>query len=111
MATVEQCRAALDVISQRIAESDHVARAKVDRRSLACHLTDLDVTFVGQLDAAGLHDITQVEENSADVTMTMASDVLVALTDGSLSFPSAFATGKLKINASFMDLLKLRSFL
>ena len=83
-------------------------------RRLSCRVPDLDVTFVGQLRDGSLHDLYTAEDGAAveaQVRLTVPSDDLVALTDGRLSFATAWARGRLKIDASMMDLLKLRTLL
>lgn len=51
MATIDECRAALDRLSGNLAQADGSVRgaAALDR-SLSCHITDLDQTFTGRLD-------------------------------------------------------------
>ena len=116
MATVEQCEAALQTIAARLAKADAATRDKVEERAIACHLRDLDVTFVGQLRDGGLHDIKEISHtegmsnDSGQVTLTMTSDDLIALTDGRLNLAAAWATGRVRVNAGLRDLLKLRSF-
>ena len=41
----------------------------------------------------------------------MGSDDLVDLVEGRISFLSAFTSGKVKVDASIVDLLRLRSLL
>jgi len=112
MATVEQCRAALDRLAQRLAAVDHDTRSKkaLDR-TLSCHLTDLGVDFRGRLAGGTLTDIEQAPDPRAKIKLASTSDDLVALTDGTLSFPTAWSSGRLKVDASIFDLLKLRSML
>ncbi len=43
--------------------------------------------------------------------LAAASDDLLALVDGELSPPMAWATGRLKVQASPLDLLKLRALI
>jgi hypothetical protein len=47
----------------------------------------------------------------ADIRLTMTSDDLVALTDGRLSFGSAWQDGRVKLEAGLRDLLRLRKLL
>ena len=47
----------------------------------------------------------------ADIRLTMASDDLVALTDGRLQFGPAWATGRVRLEAGLRDLLRLRKLL
>jgi hypothetical protein len=51
MATTQECRGALDTLSDNLAKADGDVRgaAALDR-SLSCHITDLDVTFTGRLE-------------------------------------------------------------
>ena len=47
----------------------------------------------------------------ADIRLTMTSDDLLALTDGQLNFGSAWASGRVKLEAGLRDLLRLRKIL
>jgi predicted lipid carrier protein YhbT len=112
VASVEECRAALDHLGERLSAVDPDVRTRhaLDRR-LSCQVPDLQVTFVGQLRDGRLHDVSIVEDDSpveAQVRLTVGSDDLVALTHGRLSFGAAWARGRLKIDASMLDLLRLR---
>lgn len=51
MATIDECRVALDQLSGNLAQADgNVRGAAALDRSLSCHITDLDQTFTGRLD-------------------------------------------------------------
>ncbi len=111
MASIEECDAAFRSLAERLSGADPAKRTTLDR-TLACALTDLGVTFTGHLHDGELTDITQADSASAtkaQVTLTMTSDDLVDLVDGRTKFASAWATGKVKIDARMTDLLKLRS--
>lgn len=113
MATVEQCRAALEELSAKMgrAEGDTAKAARLDR-SLSCRLTDLQVTFAGRLRDGALHDITtEPRPDKAQIRLTMTGDDLIALVAGDLNFAGAWAKGRLKLEASFKDLLVLRKLL
>src|SRR4051812_39566759 len=59
MATVEECRAALQKLAARLASNAAAAREKLDfDRSLACRVTDLQVAFHGQLQGGQLAGLT-----------------------------------------------------
>lgn len=110
MATKQECEAAFSDLARKLGQVDPDTRKKVVLdRSVSARITDLDTTFQGALRDGGLHDIREVETTKAQIKLTMASDTLLALTDGTLGFGSAWMTGKLKIDASVMDLLKLKS--
>ncbi|MEV4561129.1 SCP2 sterol-binding domain-containing protein [Kitasatospora sp. NPDC049285] len=115
MATIEECRAALEQLSRNLAAADgNVQKAAALDRSLSCHLLDLDLTFSGRLTEGRLADIVEspgAPLTKADIRLTTTGDDLVALVDGKLPFPTAWATGRLKLDASFRDLLRLRSLL
>ncbi len=113
MATLEQCRDAVQGLVDRLAEVDPELRAKyVVERTVSCVVRDLDVTFTARLTDEGITDMRTTEDGaSAQVRLATSSDDLLALADGRLSIPAAWATGRLKVDASVLDLLKLRSLL
>lgn len=112
MASLEQCEEALRALAKRLAAVDAETRSKyVVERTVSCRIRDLDVVFVGRIDDGGLTDIRQADDASAQVRLATSSDDLLALADGRLGVPSAWATGRLKIEASVLDLLKLRALL
>jgi len=110
MASVQECERAFHGLAAKLSGSDGAARktASFDR-SLTCTLRDLKVIFAGQLRDGALLDIRQVDKPDAQVKMTMTSDDLLRLVAGELAMGSAWATGRVKIEASIFDLLKLRS--
>ncbi|MQA88259.1 MAG: hypothetical protein GEV03_27470 [Streptosporangiales bacterium] len=115
MANVEECRAALRGLAARLAEMDPQARDRhtIDR-TLDCRVRDLGVVFSARLRNGRLediHDHPQEDAGPAQVRFTVNSDDLLALVDGRLSFAGAWATGRMKIEASVMDLLRLRRLL
>ena len=86
MATVEECRAALERLAARLAAVDgrRAANTSFDR-TLSCHVPDLDVTFTGALRGRPHTGITTDPAPKAQVRLTVDSDDLVALTDGQLT--------------------------
>jgi len=115
MATIEECRAALEKLSDNMqnAEGDVATAAALDR-SVSCHITDLDVTFVGRM-AGGhimVHDTLQgPPPQKAQIRLTMAGDDLVALVNGELNFAKAWGSGRVKLEAGLRDLFQLRKLL
>jgi hypothetical protein len=109
MATLEQARDALERLSGALARVDPDKReSAIAERTVSAYLTDLGVMFNGRLDGAGFHDITTDPAPRAQLRLSMKSDDLVAMADGDLSFGQAWARGRLKVDASFGDLLRLR---
>ena len=115
MATIEECRAALEKLSDSMqhAEGDVRAATALDR-SVSCHITDLDVTFVGRMTGGRIevHDTLQgPPPEKAQIRLAMAGADLVALVDGELHFAKAWGSGRVKLQAGLRDLLLLRKLL
>ncbi len=115
MATIEECRSALERLSENIgrAEGDVASAAALDR-SVSCRITDLDVTFTGRLAGGRIRGVRAVPGSPAEraqIRLTMAGDDLVALVEGRLQFARAWAGGRVKLEAGFRDLLRLRTLL
>ncbi|MEV4441640.1 sterol-binding protein [Streptomyces sp. NPDC049577] len=115
MATIEECRDALDRLAENLAQArPELRRAAVLDRSLSCHLTDLGLTFTGHLREGHLKEVRTVEgvpERRAEIALEMTGDDLVAMVDGRLPFARAWASGRVRIRASMLDVLRLRSLL
>lgn len=112
MATVEECTAALQRLAAQLGGVDAETRSKhLLDRSLSCRVPDLDVTFRGELRDGGLHDIREGNADGAHIKLRISSDDLIALTQGRLGFAGAWATGRIKVDASLTDLLRLRTLL
>jgi putative sterol carrier protein len=108
MATLQECREALTELTKDIAESG----TDLDfTRSLSATITDLDAVFKGRIEDGGFKDIEETADPAADVKLTLTSDDLVQMCRGELNAMKAMATGKLKIQASMADLMKLRKLL
>ncbi len=110
-----ECRSALDRLSDNLAaaEGDVRSAAALDR-SLSCHIKDLDITFTGRLADGRIRVADTVEGppgEKAEIRLAMTGDDLVALVDGDLNFAKAWASGRVRLEAGFRDLLKLRSLL
>ncbi|MBW3357828.1 MULTISPECIES: SCP2 sterol-binding domain-containing protein [Streptomyces] len=115
MATMAECRSALRRLSDNLAAADGDVRgaAALDR-SLSCHIKDLDITFTGRLADGRIQVQDTVEgppREKAEIRLAMTGDDLVALVDGELNFAKAWASGRVRLEAGFRDLLKLRSLL
>lgn len=115
MATIEECRAALDQLSSSMARAEGDVRAATALdRSLSCRITDLDVTFVGRLADGTITDVVTVPgtpSEKAQIRLTMSGDDLVATVAGDMSFAKAWGSGRIKVQASLRDVLRLRSLL
>ncbi len=115
MATIEECRAALDRLSENLASAhDEVRRTATLDRSVSCHITDLGTTFTGRL-TQGRIEVTDTvpgpPRHRAQIRLAMTGDDLVAMVSGTLSFPQAWGAGRVRLEAGFRDLLRLRSLI
>ncbi|MDQ0797158.1 SCP2 sterol-binding domain-containing protein [Streptomyces sp. B1I3] len=115
MATMAECRSALDTLSGTLAGADgDVRSAAALDRSLSCHITDLDGTFAGRLANGRIQVLDTYDgppREKAQIRLAMAGDDLVAMVDGELNFAKAWASGRVRLEAGFRDLLKLKSLL
>ena len=112
MATMDDCLRALKGILGDLAANP---AAKGLDRSLSCRLTDLNEVVLGRLGSGAVRDLHVLPHGpavpKADIRLTMTSDDLVAMTDGRLHFGSAWASGRVKLEAGLRDLLRLRKLL
>jgi len=114
MATAEECRQALESLTGRIQEMDPADRAAylVDR-DISCKVSDLGVTFLTHLGPDGASPVTVANgsDPQAQVKFTTKSDDLIALAENPASIGKAWITGRLKVEASIFDILRLRKAL
>lgn len=111
MATIEECRAAVQRLADHLADNaDARGKVNLDRR-ISVDITDLGTGFHGRLRGGHLVDITPGSDPNAKIKLTAHSDDLVDLVNGRLSFGHAWASGRVSVKASLLDLMKLRSLL
>ena len=103
---------ALAELSQRLdAVDDHVRRQHALDRTLECRVSDLGVTFSGRLQDGRLIDVFEKGATRPQIRFTVASDDLLSLTAGHLGPGVAWATRRLHVEATVLDLLRLRSWI
>ncbi len=113
VASLDDCRVVVHELAAKLGDVDPEARKKhIPDRTLQLTLLDLDVSFRGRLHDGELIDIEESEETSKpNVRLVMSSDDLIALTNGDLNFAHAWATGRIRLDASLRDLLRLRKLM
>jgi len=112
MATKKECEAALRGLARRLDDVDESMRKRhAPDRTVSCRIPDLEITFYGRLHEGVLKDLSSKPVPEAQIRLTVSSDDLLAVTAGKLPFASAWAAGRLKIEASVLDMIRLRSLL
>jgi putative sterol carrier protein len=108
VASVDECAEAVEQLGKLLGANSHHAK-KFPDRTISCTIPDLAVTFRGEIRDGELVDVTTEPGENAQVRLTVHSDDLVDLVNGELGAGKAFMSGKLKVDASFGDLMRLRS--
>jgi hypothetical protein len=113
VASEQDVDAAFRVVADRLAALDASTRSKyLLDRTVSCRVPDLDLTWSGRLSDMGLQDVTTSDNGArAQVRLTIGSDDVLALVEGRLAVTVAVATGRIRVQASPFDLLRLSSFL
>ncbi|HTR68937.1 MAG TPA: hypothetical protein VMH41_01750 [Mycobacteriales bacterium] len=115
MASSAACRDAIERLATQLERLDPQLRAKhLPTRSVLCRIPDLGIFFTAALDETGVHHIEEVsttEPPTAEVKITVGSDELVALADGSDDLVGAWLHGRLQVSAPIRDILRLRGFI
>ena len=111
MATVDECRTALEGLAAKLAANGE-AQGKLDfERTLACRVPDLSTAFHARLSGGRLLDIADGDDPKAKIALIAKSDDLIALLGGKLDVTRAVASRQISIKANPFDLLKLRKLL
>jgi putative sterol carrier protein len=110
VATPDECKVAIVQLAARLAGPGDTRTEGLDR-SVSAAVTDLDIVFRGHLHDGLLDDITTEEGPAAQIRLAMTSDDLVLIASGELSLGKAFMSGRMKLNASLPDMLRLRTLI
>jgi hypothetical protein len=112
MATTRECESALRDLAARLAKHADAGNGRqIPQRTVMCRVPDLATSFSGELRDGQLLDIHEGESDDAQIILTAASDDIIALVDGTLPIATAWASGRLRIDASVRDLLRVRTLL
>jgi hypothetical protein len=114
MASAEECREALQTLTNRLGEMNEQDRDSFfSNRSFSCHVTDLGITFKTRITEGGAEPVKEVgpDEPPADIRVTASSDDTVALAATPANIARMWLAGRVKIQASLRDLLALRRLL
>lgn len=114
MASLEECREALQTLTGRLGEMNPKDRSSFfSNRSFSCHVTDLGVTFVTRFTDHGAEPVTEAKPDDppADIRLTASSDDVIALSATPANIARMWLAGRVKVQASMRDLLALRRLL
>lgn len=111
MATVEQIHEVADSTVQKFNSYPLADRKKhVPDRTFEVLILDYDQAFRGETKDGEIVDLNWTTPGSAaDIRIVLSSDDMIALNEGKLKFATAWASGRVRIDASIRDLLNLRS--
>jgi hypothetical protein len=114
MATAEECREALQALTNRLGEMPQQDRSNFfSDRSFSCYVTDLGVTFVTRITDTGAEPVKEAApgEPPADIRLAGNSDDVVSLAATPANIARMWMAGRVKVQASIRDLLALRRLL
>lgn len=116
MSSIDACLEGIARANERLLREPLDRRRKhIRERTVSVIVPDLDTTFDMRLTVDGLTDVTHRPRSAPapapQVTVTVSSEDLLALSEERLDPAKALFGRRLKIDASFGDLLRLRRLL
>lgn len=113
MATPEEVEATISMLVERLHGLDSSSRSGLPtKRTIETICPDLDERWHAEWSGG---KVSPVERGSppgrADIRVKVDSDDLLALAHGSMTFRQAWQAGRVKIDASVTDMLRLRAAL
>ena len=113
MATIDQVEGTFADLIGRLSTLDTRQRAMLpSRRTIQATCTDLDTSWHATWRNGTFSDVVDgPAEGRADILIRLGSDDLVELAAGRLDFGRALADGRVRVDASMTDLLRLRAVL
>jgi hypothetical protein len=112
VATKAQVEAKLRELIARLAGAEEaqgsLARSLPESKVIAVHIDDLGLDYWTEMLAGRMDGLHEGAPERSDIRIAVGSDQLVAMVDGEASLFSAFLSGKIKVDASLSDMLRLR---
>lgn len=112
MAEVEEVERILDDVLGRLTDLDPNTRAMLpSRRTIEARCPDLDLVRHAEWRQGRLHLVDDAPPRRADIRISVRSDDIMRISEGDLTFAQAYRAGRVRIDASMSDLLRLRAAL
>jgi len=112
VATVEEIDAVMWQLLGRFGEVDDDLRALLpSRRTIEARCPDLDYVRHAEWRRGELVVLQEPPTRRADIRISVRSDDLLAIANGELTFSRAYASNRVRLDASMTDLLRLRAVL
>lgn len=112
MATIEEVDDAVATLLSRLGEVDGSARSLLPSdRIVEARCPDLDYVRYARWRDGRLALLDDEPGAHPDIRISVRSDDLIAMVDGDLPFGRAFASNRVRLDASMTDLLRLRALL
>jgi putative sterol carrier protein len=112
LASEQEVEERLETLIARLDENENVAgrlRGSLpEDRILSLRVTDLGADYWASLEGGRLGTLQRGKHDQAHIRITASSDDLVELIDGNSGLFSAYLAGRVRIEASFSDLMRLR---
>ncbi|MCC5950159.1 MAG: SCP2 sterol-binding domain-containing protein [Nitriliruptoraceae bacterium] len=112
MATQEQVELILEGLLVRLGDIDESTRGLLpSRRTIEARCPDLDLVRFAEWRQGRIELLDDAPPRRPDIRISIRSDDLVAMSEGELPIGRAYAEGRLRLDASMTDLLRLRAVL
>lgn len=112
MAEVEEIERILDGVLGRLTDLDPNTRSMLpSRRTIEARCPDLDLVRHAEWRQGQLHLLDVAPSRRPDIRISVRSDDIVRISEGDLTFGQAYLAGRVRIDASMSDLLRLRAAL
>jgi hypothetical protein len=112
VATKRQVEAKLRELIKRLGQTEEgmaaLSQALPEPRIIEVYVPDLDETYWTELAAGRMGTLRRGGSEGADIRLEARSDDLIDVLDGRTSMFSSYVGGRMKVEASFADIMRLR---